>query len=138
MPTYVHKCSACPATAEATYPMSCVGAEEGIIGSLRATISCNPATCRHRARKRGEPVPVPPGLWPRVPQVPQLAGSSGGTFKSEKQLAADKKVLAKKRSRLQFLNDEVPHLSQREQRKYRKKWAHLKGDHEKIKLRYDQ
>ena len=136
MSTYVHKCQACPAKpVEATYPMSCVGAEEKLPVDLRRTISCNPVTCRHRNRRgKRYPIPVPPGTWPRVPQVPQLAGASGGTFKTEKELAADKKKVAKLRSRLQFMNDEVPHLSKREQRKYRKKWSHLKGDHEKIKL----
>lgn len=120
--------------------MSCVGAEETLPIELRRTISCNPHTCRHKYRRgKRYPIPIQQGTWPRVPQVPQLAGASGGTFKTTKQLAADKKKVAKLRSRLQFMNDELPHLSKREQRKYTKKWGHLKGqDHEKIKLRYDQ
>lgn len=72
-------------------------------------------------------------VWPRVPQVPQLAGASGGTFKTEKQLVADKKVLRQRRSKLHFKNDVLPTMSPRDQKRFGKKWAHLKGDHEKIK-----
>lgn len=75
------------------------------------------------------------GLKSRIPQEPQLAGSSGGTFKTEHELVLDKQKQRKLRSRHQFINDELPKLkgTPGEKRHFKNKYKNLdRKDHEKL------
>jgi predicted nucleic acid-binding Zn ribbon protein len=74
----------------------------------------------------------------RVPQIPQLMGASGGTFKKEGELLKDKQKQRQKRSSLHFKNEILPTLSKSDQTYFKKRYdkgskKDLSGDHEKIK-----
>lgn len=74
---------------------------------------------------------------------PQLAGASGGTFKTEKELLGAKQKQRKLRSRLHFKNEELDrvgdkHAREHFEKKYKKDpiLKNLKGDHTKNKNKY--
>ncbi len=64
---------------------------------------------------------------------PQLAGASGGQFKTEKQLLDAKQIQRKTRSRAQFKNEVLPTLESHERKHFDKKYKNTKKvDHTKI------
>ena len=64
---------------------------------------------------------------------PQLAGASGGQFKTEKQLLDKKQEQRKLRSRAHFKNTVLPTLDSHERKHFDKKYKGTKKiDHEKL------
>lgn len=120
MPTYIHACNKCTSQVEVFYLMEFVGKEKELPTNILKQITCN----KH-------------GLMGRVPQLPYLAGSSNGTFKSEAQLLSEKQQQRKLRSRIHFKNEILPKskkLGPGEKRHFEKKLKDIpKKDHEKIK-----
>ncbi len=126
MSTYFHKCLYCKAKREVDYPMACVGDEQKIDTSVLISISCTQITCKKK-------VPPEPGsIWPRIPYATHIANQSEGTTVSEKDLLKRKQKQRKLRSRLHFKNDILHTLSKQDQRMFKGKYDHLKGDHEKM------
>jgi hypothetical protein len=118
MPTYVHSCTKCSSNTEIFYSMDFVGKEEGLPKDILKQITCK----KH-------------GLMPRVPQEPHLAGSSNGTFKSEKELLNEKQSQRKLRSKIHFKNEVLPTIkgTPLEKRHFKNKLKNLpKKDHEKM------
>lgn len=120
MATYVYRCNRCSnaKSIEIQHEMKFVGKENELPWIILQQITCS----KH-------------GLKSRIPQEPQLAGSSGGTFKTEHELVLDKQKQRKARSRMQFINDELPKLKGGlgEKRHFEKKFKGAeKKDHEKM------
>lgn len=98
--------------------MAFVGKEDDMPIDLRLRISC-----KHH------------GIMPRIPQVPILQGSVGGTFPSEEKLRNQKQIQRKHRSKTQFINDEMNKIKDPDaKRHFKKKYKGVKTkDHEKMK-----
>lgn len=131
MPTYIHQCQYCPAHCEAEYSIKFVGDEEKLPSKVWDAVHCTKQTCCLRPGRQKDHLGE---LWPRVPQVPHLAGSSEGTMKSESQLLKEKQTQRKLRSRLHFKNDVLKTIKDPgERRHFEKKTKNLpKKDHEKM------
>lgn len=115
MPTYCYQCSKCTKAIEIFHSMSEVDkpTEETI----------EQTTCKKHGRMK------------RVPQLPQLMGSSEGTFKNEAQLRQEKKAQRKQRSRMHFKNEVLPHMKETPKilDHFKNKTKNLgKKDHEKM------
>ena len=120
MPIYIYQCNKCKKDKpiEVEHAMRFVGQETGLHWTTLEKITCS----KH-------------GLKSRIPQEPHLAGSSGGTFKTEHELVLEKQKQRKLRSRIQFKNDELHKLkgTPGEKRHFEKKFKNLpKKDHEKM------
>ena len=118
---YVYRCNRCSnaKSTEVWHDMKFVGAENSLPWNILAKITCS----KH-------------GLKSRVPQEPQLAGSSGGTFKTEHELVVEKQAQRKIRAKHQFINEELPKLKGGvgEKRHFKKKYKDVAyKDHEKMK-----
>lgn len=119
MPTYVYQCLQCPngKVIEHEHSMYYIGKEHELPMKQREAVTCK----KH-------------GLKTRIIQEPQLAGSSGGTFRKEKELLNDKQKSRKLRSKIHFKNEVLHTLDKGDQRHFSKKLKDLpKKDHEKMK-----
>lgn len=118
---YVYRCRKCKGKEiEVEHGMSYIGNESNLPKSILDLITCK----KH-------------GLMNRVIQEPQLMGMMNGSSCSEETLRADKVKKRKIRNALHTKNEgwkQAPESERAEYRKHvEKKYAHLSGDHEKIK-----
>lgn len=117
MPIYQYACPCKKKPIEVEHSMSFIGNELKLPGDVLKKIKCE----KH-------------GIMQRIPFLPNLAGSSGGTFKSEKQLLKEKQQSRKLRSKIHFKNEVLPKLSGTDRMHFEKKLKNIpKKDHEKIK-----
>lgn len=119
MATYCYRCNKCKSgkIIEVIHSMDFVGNEKDLPSDILKKITC-----------------IYHGLKSRVPQEPQLAGSSGGEMKSTSILLNEKQKQRKLRSRTQFKNEVLPTLQAGEKRHFENKLKNIKKqDHEKMK-----
>jgi len=130
MPCYLYKCPHCKTKpVEVMHEMKFIGNEKDLPRDILEQIVCHTKICKAKEEQTG-------ALWKRIPQEPQLMGSSEGTFLSEDQLRKKKQAQRKVRSKIHFKNEILPKMNETAKIKdhFKNSVKHLPNkDHEKMK-----
>lgn len=102
MPEYDYQCNVCKQKVTVVHSMVTI---EELPEEIKKKITCNPNTCLQNLENEGN-------LFKKVIYPPDLKGSSGGAFLTEKQLLRKKQAQKKLRSRRHFKKEVLPNLNE--------------------------